>query len=197
MAKEMLLRLHESGPKMWITRFPIKLWQRFRANIFSSKISSSINNPKSHFPSRAVFFTSRSWIPSPPWSFGRNATLHLASLYFFSPYQNNLDRKKSKLFKTHFGRRKKDNIYRTMLDMTEFMRTSLPPMDNSLLFQLLKRNNNLSSTICHSAFVSLQKWIGIPKYLSKINRDGIRITQPTIGHDLEPRQNKTIHFYGS
>jgi hypothetical protein len=42
------------------------------------------------------FLTSRSWMPNPPWSFGRHTTLHLASLYFFfslSPYQRNLDQK--------------------------------------------------------------------------------------------------------
>jgi hypothetical protein len=49
----------------------------------------------SHFPSRAVFLTSRSWIPSPPWSLGEHTTLHLANQYFFfslSPCQKNLDR---------------------------------------------------------------------------------------------------------
>jgi hypothetical protein len=52
-----------------------------------------------------------------------------------------------------------------MFDRTEFMRTNLPPMDNSLPFHLLKRNCNLFSTIFHSTFVNLQNWIGIPKYL--------------------------------
>jgi hypothetical protein len=52
-----------------------------------------------------------------------------------------------------------------MFDRTEFLRTNLPLMDNSLPFQLLNRNCNLSSTIFHSAFVNLRKWIGIPKYL--------------------------------
>jgi hypothetical protein len=69
---------------------------------------------------------------------------------------------------------KKDNIYNTMLDMTEFMRTKLPPMDNSLPFQLLKHNNSLSSTIFHSAFISLRKWIGISKYLIGIDLDCIQ-----------------------
>jgi hypothetical protein len=38
--------------------------------------------------------TSRSWIPSPPWSLGEHTTLHLANQYFFfslSPCQKNLD----------------------------------------------------------------------------------------------------------
>jgi hypothetical protein len=48
---------------------------------------SSVNNRKSHFPRRAVFLTSRSWIPSPPWSFGRQTILHLASLYFCFYYR--------------------------------------------------------------------------------------------------------------
>jgi hypothetical protein len=58
------------------------------------QIPSSVNNLKSHFPRRDVFLISRSWIPSPPWSFGWHTALHLASLYFFfslSPCQGNLD----------------------------------------------------------------------------------------------------------
>jgi hypothetical protein len=31
---------------------------------------SPVNNLQSQFPRRVVFLTSRSWIPSPPWSFG-------------------------------------------------------------------------------------------------------------------------------
>jgi hypothetical protein len=56
-----------------------------------------------------------------------------------------------------YDNKKKDNIYSTMLDRTEFIRTNLPPMDNSLPFQLLNRNCSLSSTIFHSSFVSLRK----------------------------------------
>jgi hypothetical protein len=87
--------------------------------------------------------------------------------FFFSlsPCQKNHDRKKSNLLKTPFGRRKKDNINSTTFDRTECMRTSLPPMDNSLPFQLLKYNYNLFLTIFYSAFINLRMLIGIPKYL--------------------------------
>jgi hypothetical protein len=44
---------------------------------------SSVSNLNSHLPSRAVFLTSRLWIPSPSWSLGEHTTLHLANLYFF------------------------------------------------------------------------------------------------------------------
>jgi hypothetical protein len=44
------------------------------------QIPSSVSNLKSHLPSRAVFLTSRSWIPSPSWSLGVQTTLHLSSL---------------------------------------------------------------------------------------------------------------------
>jgi hypothetical protein len=57
---------------------------------------SWINNLANHFPSKALFLTYRSWTPSPPWSFGRQTTLHLVNRYFFfslSHCQKNLDRK--------------------------------------------------------------------------------------------------------
>jgi hypothetical protein len=44
------------------------------------QIPSSVSNLKSHSPSRVVFLTSGSWIPSPSWSLGLQTTLHLASL---------------------------------------------------------------------------------------------------------------------
>jgi hypothetical protein len=107
---------------------------------------SSVNNLKSHFPRRVVFLTARSYTKTPSvfW-LANNTPLSQSVLFFSLPLcQKNLDRKKSNLFKTPFGRRKKDNIYSTMFDRTEFMRTSLPPMDNNLPFQLLKCNSNLS-----------------------------------------------------
>jgi hypothetical protein len=56
---------------------------------------SSVRSLKSHLPSRVEFLTSRLWNPSPPWSLGRQTTLHLTSQYFFFslfPCQKNLDR---------------------------------------------------------------------------------------------------------
>ena len=44
---------------------------------------SLVNSLNNHFPSRALFLISRLWIPSPPWSLGRQTTFHLANLYFF------------------------------------------------------------------------------------------------------------------
>ena len=44
---------------------------------------SSVSNLNNHLPRRALFLTSRSWMPNPPWSLGRQTTLHLASRYFF------------------------------------------------------------------------------------------------------------------
>ena len=57
---------------------------------------SSVSNIESHLPSKALFLTWRSWMPSPPWSLGRQSTLHLANRYLrfsLSPCQKNLDRK--------------------------------------------------------------------------------------------------------
>jgi hypothetical protein len=59
-------------------------------------IPSSVRSLKSHLPRSAVFLISRSWIPSPPWSLGWQATLNLAGRYLFfslSRCQRNLDRK--------------------------------------------------------------------------------------------------------
>lgn len=53
----------------------------------------SLNN---HLPRSAVFLTFKSFMPSPPYSFGRQITFHLASRCFFftsSPCQKNLERK--------------------------------------------------------------------------------------------------------
>jgi hypothetical protein len=50
------------------------------------QIPSSVNNLTSHFPSKAMLLTSRSWSPSPPWSFTRQMTLHFVNRYFSSYY---------------------------------------------------------------------------------------------------------------
>jgi hypothetical protein len=47
-------------------------------------------------PSSALFLTSKSWIPSPPWSLGWHTTFHVLNRYFFfslSPCQQNVNRK--------------------------------------------------------------------------------------------------------
>jgi hypothetical protein len=82
-------------------------------------------------------------------------------LFSVSPCQKNLDQKKSNLLKTPFGRRRMTYTVPclTRLNLWEIV---FRLWTNSLPFQLLKHNCNISSMIFHSAFVNLWKWIGYP-----------------------------------
>ena len=98
-SKELSLYRHETCPKVRVS-FQDNWDTGFELTYFLLRscchTPSSVKSLNSHLLRSAVFFASRSWIPSPHWSFGRHSTLHLASLYFFfslSPCQKNLDLK--------------------------------------------------------------------------------------------------------
>ena len=46
-------------------------------------VPSVVNRRYSHLLSKAIFFNSKLWIPSPPWSLGWHRMSHFASQYFF------------------------------------------------------------------------------------------------------------------
>jgi hypothetical protein len=79
-----------SSQKKRITRFPYNPRTAFETTYFLRsnvcQTPSSVNNLASHFPSKALFLNSRSWTPSPPWSLGRQMTLHFINQYFFFYY---------------------------------------------------------------------------------------------------------------
>jgi hypothetical protein len=84
--EKMILSRHNTSLKIRISRFPYSGIQ-FWANILSSQqfchTPSSVNHLASHFPSKALYLTYRSWSPSSPWSLGPQITLHLVKWYFF------------------------------------------------------------------------------------------------------------------
>jgi hypothetical protein len=111
-------------------------------------------------PTKQFFLKS---IPKPVWYFGRQMIFLLDNQYFFllpSDYQKNLDRKKSKRFRTplEISRNKSINIVK--LVNTELIRTSRSPYESSLPGQHPSFEIKWLSTVFHQNFeISYNEWV--------------------------------------
>ena len=102
-----------------------------------SQMPSLLVSLHSHLLKRHLFWISKLIIPRPPWSVGLQRILHFESLYFLlcpSPFQKNLDIKKSSFLRTSFGISKKKSIYTDRLLNTELIKVNLPLHKRAICF---------------------------------------------------------------